>query len=167
MMLIIIAPFFLALGGWLTSLISNQMAMGHRYVKLAHLVEQEDLQIAKGMKNIIEDERTEAFRQHPQFVGPKPTDSFKITGKNYQERRANLFKYASDLRHSFYIGSWALGIWVALVIIVKLIKLSIKRTRLEYEADRGSCYACGRCYEFCPGSNGVPVQAETGSHIRE
>jgi ferredoxin len=48
-----------------------------------------------------------------------------------------------------YAGAW-LGAWVGLVVGVKLISLSIRRRRDEYQPDRGNCVSCGRCFWYCP-----------------
>ena len=36
------------------------------------------------------------------------------------------------------------------VVGAKLISLSLRRTRTDYEPDRGACVGCARCFEFCP-----------------
>jgi NosR/NirI family nitrous oxide reductase transcriptional regulator len=46
-------------------------------------------------------------------------------------------------------GAW-LGGWIGLVIGIKLIHLSIRRRRDEYQPDRGNCVSCGRCFWYCP-----------------
>jgi ferredoxin len=48
------------------------------------------------------------------------------------------------------MGGWIVGGFVGLVIGLKLIGLSIRRKRTDYEADRASCLACGRCFKYCP-----------------
>jgi NosR/NirI family transcriptional regulator, nitrous oxide reductase regulator len=57
---------------------------------------------------------------------------------------------AARIRHKFAIGGWIFGGWVGLVIGAKLISLSIRRKRTDYEPDRGDCFACARCFEYCP-----------------
>ncbi len=57
---------------------------------------------------------------------------------------------AAVVRHQFRFGGCALGMWVGLVIAVKLIGLSLERRRTDYEPERGDCFACARCFEFCP-----------------
>ena len=44
----------------------------------------------------------------------------------------------------------AFGAWVGLVVGVKLIHLSIRRRRAEYEPDPANCVSCGRCFWYCP-----------------
>jgi NosR/NirI family nitrous oxide reductase transcriptional regulator len=57
---------------------------------------------------------------------------------------------AAVIRHRFGVGGWLFGAWVGLVIGAKLISLSIRRKRTDYEPDRGDCFACARCFEYCP-----------------
>lgn len=37
------------------------------------------------------------------------------------------------------------------MIGLKLITLSIRRKRTDYQPDRSRCVSCGRCYWYCPG----------------
>jgi NosR/NirI family transcriptional regulator, nitrous oxide reductase regulator len=57
---------------------------------------------------------------------------------------------AAAIRHKFELGTWIFGAWIGLVIGAKLISLSLHRSRTDYEPDRGDCFACARCFEFCP-----------------
>ena len=57
---------------------------------------------------------------------------------------------AAAIRRKFATGGWIFGAWVGLVIGVKLISLSVRRRRTDYEPDRGDCFACARCFEYCP-----------------
>jgi len=62
----------------------------------------------------------------------------------------DLLRAASRIRRQFDIGGLLLGAWIGLVIGLKLVFLSIRRRRTDYEADPAACLACGRCYRFCP-----------------
>ncbi len=61
-----------------------------------------------------------------------------------------VLKTATNLRHHFWIACVVFGGWVGLVIGVKLVSLSLKTTRTDYEPDRGACFACARCFRSCP-----------------
>jgi NosR/NirI family transcriptional regulator, nitrous oxide reductase regulator len=61
-----------------------------------------------------------------------------------------IFKAATDLRQRFWIACVVFGGWVGLVIGVKLVSLSLRTTRTDYEPDRGACFACARCFRSCP-----------------
>ena len=47
-------------------------------------------------------------------------------------------------------GGGLFGAWVGLVIGGKLIALSVRRNRTDFEPDSGACFACARCFEYCP-----------------
>ena len=75
------------------------------------------------------------------------SEAFRSTGQPVAE----LYNQAIDIRYKFRsLGSW-LGAWVGLVIVVKLLTLSIRRKRTDYQPDRSRCVSCGRCYWYCPG----------------
>ena len=72
--------------------------------------------------------------------------AFRNTGRPVEE----LYDEAISLRRQFArLGTW-LGAWIGLVIGIKLIHLSIRRRRTEYEPDRANCVSCGRCFWYCP-----------------
>lgn len=75
------------------------------------------------------------------------SDAFRATGRPVSE----LYATAIERRDRFRVlGSW-LGAWTGLVIGVKLVMLSIRRRRTDYQPDRSRCVSCGRCYWYCPG----------------
>ncbi|MCB1126248.1 MAG: 4Fe-4S binding protein, partial [Verrucomicrobiae bacterium] len=57
---------------------------------------------------------------------------------------------ALAVRQRFVTGGWWFGAWVGLVIGVRLIVLSLRPSRTDFEPDRSACVACGRCYTSCP-----------------
>jgi NAD-dependent dihydropyrimidine dehydrogenase PreA subunit len=72
---------------------------------------------------------------------------------------------AARIRSSFQVGSRVFGGWVGLVIGVKLISLALRRKRTDYEPDRGDCFACARCFEYCPNElvrRGIPFRRLRG-----
>ena len=63
---------------------------------------------------------------------------------------AQVAAQAAVARGQFRLGGLLLGMWLGLVIGLKLISLSVRRTRTDYTADPAACLACGRCYRYCP-----------------
>lgn len=57
---------------------------------------------------------------------------------------------AEAVRQWFYYGSIAAGVFMGFVAGGKLISASIIQRRKDYEAHRAGCFACGRCFEYCP-----------------
>jgi NAD-dependent dihydropyrimidine dehydrogenase PreA subunit len=76
----------------------------------------------------------------------KASSAFRYTGQPPQK----LYKEALQIGRRFRTAGGLFGAWVGLVLGLKLIALSVKRRRFEYEADRAACVACGRCYPYCP-----------------
>jgi len=63
---------------------------------------------------------------------------------------AELYARAAVIKERFDKGSWGLGIWIGLVLALRLIGLSVRRTRETYQVDPVACVACARCYASCP-----------------
>ena len=57
---------------------------------------------------------------------------------------------AELIKEKFYIGSWLLGIFIGLIIGSKLMKQFVFKHREIYEPNKGSCYSCARCIDYCP-----------------
>lgn len=77
-----------------------------------------------------------------------------------------LLTSAVQLREHLVLAGWIFGGWVGLVIGCKLLALSLRTTRNDYEPDRSACVACARCYEDCPNekrrrASGLPAPAGT------
>ena len=66
------------------------------------------------------------------------------------EDPAALYARAEALRETFATGCAWLGGFLGLVIALKLIALSVRRTRGDYTPHRATCLSCARCFEFCP-----------------
>ena len=124
--LIILLPVLILLGGWAGSSVKNTLARMNPTVRLAERIRLEETGKVEGT--------TDA------------SDAFRSTG----EETADLYEQAAGLRNRFGTGGLLLGGFIGLVIGLKLIEVSVWRQRPEYEADRASCFACGRCFEYCP-----------------
>jgi ferredoxin len=74
------------------------------------------------------------------------SQAFRESGRPTEE----LLAEAAEIRGNVARGSGWAGAFIGLVIALRLIALTTRRTREDYQADRTSCVACGRCYEFCP-----------------
>jgi NosR/NirI family nitrous oxide reductase transcriptional regulator len=124
--LILILPVLVFAGGWLGSNLKPVTSRMHATVRLAERVYQEETGMVKGT--------TDA------------SAAFRATGADADE----LYKEASTIRDKFGFGGWLLGGFIGLVIGLKLIGLSVWRQGTDYQADRAGCFACGRCFEYCP-----------------
>jgi ferredoxin len=124
--LIILLPFLAAVCGWAGASVKGVASGVHATVRLAERIYLEDTGNAEGT--------TDA------------SDAFRATGRDVQE----LYGEASGIIGQFELGGWLCGGFVGLVVALKLIGLSVWRQRSDYEAERASCLACGRCFEYCP-----------------
>ncbi len=125
-LLLILLPVLVLFGAWGGSKLEGAASRVHETVRLADRIYLEE---------------TGAV--------PDTTDAsaaFRATGREIKD----LYEEASNIRARFEFGGWIFGGFVALVIGLKLIGLSIWRQRPDYEAERAGCLACGRCFEYCP-----------------
>lgn len=119
-------PVLILLGGWAGSSLKAVTARAHATVRLAERIYLEETGAVT--------DTTDA------------SSAFRATGKTIEQ----LYSEASNIRARFGLGGWFFGGFVGLVAGLKLIGLSVWRQRKDYEADRASCLACGRCFEYCP-----------------
>ena len=124
--LILLLPVLVLSAAWAVSATSDLMSRTHATVRLADRINLEESGKVK--------ETTDA------------SAAFWATGKEVKE----LYAEASNIQAAIKTGSWLLGGFLGLVIALKLIVHSVRRTRIDYEADRAGCLACGRCFEYCP-----------------
>jgi len=125
-LLLVLLPVLIFLGGWAGSGLKTVTSRMHATVRLAERIRLEETGKVEGT--------TDA------------SDAFRATGAE----TADLYEDASHIRAGFGLGGWMFGGFVGLVIGLKLIGVSVWRQRQDYEADRASCLACGRCFEYCP-----------------
>ena len=126
MFLIILLPILVLSFGWIGSVLRPVTSRVHATVRLADRIYLEETGQEEGT--------TDA------------SNAFRATGKEIKE----LYAEALAIQSRFGLGGWLSGGFVGLVIALKLIGLSLRRRRTDYEADRAGCLACGRCFEYCP-----------------
>ena len=124
--LLFLLPVLIFSGGLIGSALKEVTSRMHATVRLAERVYLEQAGVVEGT--------TDA------------SDAFRATGKEVKE----LYADASAIHTKFGLGEWLFGGFVGLVIGLKLIAVSVRRQRTDYEADRAGCLACGRCFEYCP-----------------
>ncbi len=61
-----------------------------------------------------------------------------------------LLSSARDIRRRFLTGSLTLGAFLGLVVGGRLLALSVRRRRRDFQPDRADCFSCGRCFQYCP-----------------
>lgn len=84
-------------------------------------------------------------------LGKVTTDTLESrTFRTGKETTAELNAHANQLRETFKVGGAWLGGFMALVIVLKLVSLSIVPKRDIYTPRKETCFSCGRCYPYCP-----------------
>ena len=124
--LLVLLPVLVAMGGLLGSHLGPALSRMHATVRLADRMQREE-------SGDVTD-TTEA------------TDAFRATGRPVHE----LYDEAVTIGHRFLGGARIFGGWVGLVVGLKLVHLSIRRRRTDWEPDRAACVSCGRCFKYCP-----------------
>jgi NAD-dependent dihydropyrimidine dehydrogenase PreA subunit len=74
------------------------------------------------------------------------SSAFRATGQTVED----LYDQAAVIRKQFEFGGGLLGAFIGLVAGLKLIIPSVRKRRTDFQADRASCLACGRCFKYCP-----------------
>jgi NosR/NirI family nitrous oxide reductase transcriptional regulator len=124
--LLCLLPVLAFAGGWTASHLDVSLSMSHRSVALAEQIAAE-----------AADSSVEATEE---------SDAFRASGDSV----ASLYADAWRVRKQFAVGLWIVGGFMGLVIGGKLIVVSIRRTRVDYEPDRPTCLSCARCFASCP-----------------
>jgi len=124
--LLVLAPVLLAGGAAGGRALGPAMARMHHTVRQADRVRLEEVGRAEGADDL--------------------SDAFYHT----QRPKDDLYAEAEAVVGSFKTGGLLLGVWVGLVVGVKLVHLSIYRKRTDYLPDRATCLSCGRCFAYCP-----------------
>lgn len=128
-LLIIAFPIICGLGAWLGYASSDWLAGAHPAVSQARTV------------------RTEMAKlDGPEEQLELKTQAFLRTAKTPEQ----LYERESSVLGTFKTGGTLFGLWLGIVAGAKLITLSVRRKRTDYEAEPGRCVACGRCFLHCP-----------------
>ncbi|MFO7898883.1 MAG: 4Fe-4S binding protein [Planctomycetota bacterium] len=125
-LLLLAVPVIVALGAWLGRLSTDRLAGIHHTVRQARAVRR-----SQGLTATALADEAEAYRK---------------TRRPIRE----LYVREAAVLDRFKLGSALFGGWVGLVVGAKLVLLSVRRTRTDYEAEPGQCVACGRCFRYCP-----------------
>jgi ferredoxin len=126
--LLLLLPALIAGGAWLGSMLGPAAAQLNPTVELA--------------------ERYVRQQKNPVQYGVQTPEALSL--QRAEENPQAILMAAAELRRRFALAGLLFGGWVGLVIGVKLIALSVRQSRTDFEPDRGACFACARCFEYCP-----------------
>lgn len=124
--MILLLPVLVGVGIWAGAAISDSASRMHATVRLADRIHLEDAGQVDGTIDA--------------------SLAFRATGVKTEE----LYSQADAIKDKFKVGSYFFGAFVGLVAGLKLILLSIRFKRTDFQANSASCLACGRCYSYCP-----------------
>lgn len=124
--LIVLLPLITLGSGWVMSRLSAPLSRQHFTVYLADQIMRENADTTL--------ERSEE------------SNIFRASGVTTDE----LFQEAGIIRRKYKTGSWILGIFLGLMLSLKLINLTIHRRQEGYKTDSGHCLSCARCFSYCP-----------------
>ncbi len=125
-LLFILLPVIVSVFAFVGSRAGRPLSRVHPTVNLALMVAAEE-----GLRDKDVSDETLAFRKTGEAV-------------------ADLDARARDRQAAFVKGGWWLGGWIGLVVGMMLIGLATLPVRKDYEADRGRCLSCARCFPYCP-----------------
>jgi NosR/NirI family nitrous oxide reductase transcriptional regulator len=122
----VLVPFFAILGGYTGSRLHETLADVNGKVRLA--------------KALLEP--STSYDQPETFE----IAAYKSSGKPISQ----VYTEASLVLRKFYIGSWILGGFIGLVFGIILAGRLIIAYRTEYTPNKGRCFSCTRCVDYCP-----------------
>lgn len=125
-LLFLIMPVIIFLGGYIVSHLNTTLSGLHNTVALA-----EEIRLENSNQRIETTLETRTFR-----ASGKPVEKLNEEARIIQDK--------------FKTGGWLVGGFIGLIICLKLLTLSLRRTRGEYTTDRGTCFSCARCFKSCP-----------------
>jgi len=122
----LIIPLLVLVCGWTGSRFHENLASVHPKVRLAN--------------NLIE---------NSEYVSEEVLEeitAFRSSGKPAEE----LYSEAASIVGDFYIGGWILGAFIGLVFGLTLARLTRFKYKTDYTPNKGTCFSCARCFEYCP-----------------
>lgn len=124
--LLFLLPVFILIGVWTGSKIHPVLAGVNSKVKLSRM--------------IIRSEISKEVQEIPEII------AFKSSGIS----RKQLFEDAALVEKEFMTGSKFFGGFIGLVFGIILIGFVKTPFRNEYVPNRGTCFSCAKCMDYCP-----------------
>jgi len=126
LVLIMLLPLLVVLGGLLGAGVAGPLSMMHATVRLAERVRLEEEGKVEGTTDV--------------------SAAFRATGLPSRE----LYADALIIKDRYRFASPILGAYVGLAIAIKLLQAVLQERRKDYEVRRSTCLSCGRCFFYCP-----------------
>ncbi|HSU57510.1 MAG TPA: 4Fe-4S binding protein [Candidatus Dormibacteraeota bacterium] len=136
---LVLVPVAVIVGGCLGFLASPAASRMHPTVQLAELF------LKKG--------------NAPVAYGPLTPEAFALERARRDPKQ--VLMEAALVQKRFQTATPLFGGWIGLVVALKLVGLALHRQSTDYEPDRGNCFSCARCFEYCPNETGARAFLET------
>ncbi len=117
----VMLPLFMVAGALLLASQSQTLSIAHKDVRLYTLLQHADEPLAE----------VEAFHE---------------MGRSEEELKVKV----EEVQRQYWIWSLVAGGLIGCVVGIKLLSLTLKRTRKTYEVDASACVACAKCFNYCP-----------------
>ncbi|MEI8004922.1 MAG: 4Fe-4S binding protein [Bacteroidota bacterium] len=138
MLLIVLIPFLVLIFGYTGSRMQDTLAGVDSRVKLAkEVMEQARMQDA-GYKM-----RDAGYGMQDESYEIK---AYKASGKT----ESQVYSEASAVLKKFYLGGWLYGGFTGLVIAMLIAGRMLPVYRKDYVTNKGRCFSCARCTDYCP-----------------
>ena len=126
LLFLILIPVFTVTGSLITGYFSDDLSIVHRDVRLANEIRAEEL-------NGIPSTSQQAIK-------------FSESGETLNE----LYGKEEIIKTRYRKGApWA-GAFLGLSLGIGLLSLSVRVERRDYLPNKGKCFSCARCFEYCP-----------------
>jgi polyferredoxin len=121
----LVVPLFALLGAWAGSVFHENLARVNPKVRLAIALNKP---VTAGVATSLE------------------ITSFKSSGKDLEK----FYAETALLMDRFHKGGIILGTFIGLIFGLTLVRLSVYRHHTGYSPNKGTCFSCARCIEYCP-----------------
>ena len=138
MLVFFLIPFFTLLGGWTLSRMHETLAGVNGKVKLATL--------------LLNSEKSADQQEIVELT------AYKSSGVPATQ----VYAEASEVLGKFYAGCWVLGCFLGLAFAVTLVRRMMARYQADYTPNKGNCYSCVKCVDYCPVKMNDQSLAENG-----
>ena len=122
----VLLPVFTLCGALLVGGQSDALSSAHKSVWLYELIQEQ--------------------QANPDMTMPLEVETFHALGGDIEALQAEV----TEVQHQYAIYAYLAGALIGFVIGLKLLRLSVKRSRKTYEIDSARCTMCGRCFSYCP-----------------
>ena len=127
----ILLPLLTIAGALLLGTQSEALSLAHKDVYLYELLQRQEAGVNSEQQTDEE---------------PLEVETFHALGGDIEELKAKV----DDVRREYKFYAHLAGALIGFVIGFKLLKLSLKRGRKNYEIDMSRCTMCGKCFNYCP-----------------